>query len=294
MSKALVTGSTGFVGSHLVRRLTAEGWSVSRLLRDDLETATPLAGVDDRRWDGSTGGAVAAVAAAAPDVVFHLAALFVAEHVTADVAPLVESNVLVGAQVAEAMLRAGCRLMVNTGTSWQRDAAGAYGPVCLYAATKQAFEDLLDYYVSAEGFAAITLRLYDTYGPNDVRPKLVNALAAAQRSGTPLALSPGEQLVDLVHVDDVAAAFALAGRRLLDGGSGHERFDVATGDLRSLREVVAAYGAAAGRPVPVRWGARPYRRREVMTPPAGTPLPGWQAQVSLDDGFRRLVVRDDG
>jgi len=294
VSTALVTGSTGFVGGHLVRRLAAEGWQVARLLRDGLETAAPLAGVADHPWDGSTDGALAAVAAAAPDVVFHLASLFVAEHGATDVAPLVESNVLVGAQVAEAMLRAGCRLIVNTGTSWQRDAAGAYGPVCLYAATKQAFEDLLDYYVSAEGFAAISLRLYDTYGPHDVRPKLVSALARAIRTGAPLELSPGEQLLDLVHVDDVTAAFAVAGRRLLDGGTGHERFDVATGDRRSLREVVAAYGAAAGRPVPVRWGARPYRRREVMTPPAGTPPPGWRAHVSLDDGFRRLVVRDDG
>ena len=134
-------------------------------------------------------------------------------------APLVDSNVLVGTQVAEAMLRAGCRGIVNTGTSWQRDARGAYDPVCLYAATKQAFEDVLTYYVSAEGFAATTLRLYDTYGPDDPRPKLVNALAGALRSGTPLSLSPGEQLLDLVHIDDVTAAFAAAGRRLLDGGA---------------------------------------------------------------------------
>ncbi len=291
MSRALVTGSTGFVGGHLVPRLAAEGWRVARLLREGLESATPLAGVDDHWWDGSTDGAVAAVAAAAPDVVFHLASMFVAEHAAADVAPLVESNVLAGARVAEAMLRTDRRLIVNTGTSWQRDLQGGYDPVCLYAATKQAFEDVLTYYVSAEGFAAITLRLYDTYGPDDRRPKLVSALAGALRSGTPLSLSPGEQLLDLVHVDDVTAAFATAGRRLLDGGgSGHERFDVSTGEARTLRAVVAAYGAAAGRPVPVRWGERPYRPREVMTPPAGSPLPGWRAEVSLEDGFRRLVV----
>lgn len=294
MSTALITGSSGFVGRHLVQRLVADGWQVGRLLREGLETPAPVSGVGDHWWDGSTDGAIAAIAAAAPDVVFHLASLFVAEHACADVVPLVESNVLVGTQVAEAMLHAGCRAIVNTGTSWQRDAQGAYEPVCLYAATKQAFEDVLSYYVSAEGFAAVTLRLYDTYGPDDPRPKLVSALAGALRSGTPLALSPGEQRLDLVHVDDVTAAFAAAGRRLLDGGAGHERFDVSSGQTRTLRAVVAAYGTALGRPVPVRWGERPYRRREVMTPPAGTPLPGWRAEISLEDGFRRLVVRDDG
>jgi nucleoside-diphosphate-sugar epimerase len=285
-----VTGSTGFVGSHLVHRLASDGWQVGRLLRNDIESAALVAGVRDHWWDGSTAAAVAAVAAAAPDVVFHLASLFVAEHGAADVVPLVESNVLAGAQVAEAMLRAGCRLMVNTGTSWQRDRAGAYDPVCLYAATKQAFEDVLTYYVNAEGFAAITLRLYDTYGPDDSRPKLVTALRRAVQSGASLSLSPGEQLLDLVHVDDVTAAFAAAGQRLLDHGAGHERFDVSSGRPRTLRAVVEAFAAAAGRPLPVRWGERPYRRREVMTPPAGRPLPGWRAEISLEEGFERLVV----
>lgn len=294
--RALVSGSTGFVGSRLVNHLAAQGWAVARLLRADLEDPAPLSdpGVRDHSWDGSTAGACEAVAAARPDVVFHLASLFIAEHVAQDVEPLIAANVLAGVQIAEAALRCGCRSLVNTGTSWQYGGAGGYEPVCLYAATKQAFEDLLAYYVAAERFHVVTLRLYDTYGRSDPRPKLFAALQRCAASGVTLALSPGDQLLDLVHVDDVVRAFALAGERALGGDAALESFDVSSGRHVSLREVVALYTEAVGRPVPVAWGGRDYRRREVMVPPPGRGLPGFTPAVSLEEGLADMAVPDAG
>jgi nucleoside-diphosphate-sugar epimerase len=288
--RALVSGSTGFVGSRLVEHLAAQGWAVARLLRRDLESPEPLAGVSDHSWDGSTASACEAAAAAEPDVVFHLASLFVAEHAAHDVAPLIGANLLVGTQIAEAALRCGCRGLVNAGTSWQYRADRTYEPVCLYAATKQAFEDLLAYYVAAEGFHVVTLRLYDTYGPHDPRPKLLAALRRCADSGIALALSPGEQLLDLVHVDDVARAFALAGERALSGAAALESFDVSSARRIALKEVVALYGEAIGRPVPVAWGRRAYRRREVMVPPPGRGMPGWTPTISLERGLATMAV----
>ena len=291
--RALVSGSTGFVGTHLVRHLASQGWAVGRLVRSGLESPEPGAGgVRDHYWDGSTSSACAAVAAAAPDVVFHLASLFVAEHAADDVAPLIAANLLVGTQIAEAMLRCGCRSLVNAGTSWQYGTSRAYEPVCLYAATKQAFEDILAYYVLAEGFHVVTLRLYDTYGPHDRRPKLFAALRQCADSGVALALSPGEQLLDLVHVDDVAQAFALAGQRARGDGAALETFDVSCARQVTLKQVVALYAQAIGRPVPVVWGGRGYRRREVMVPPVGRTLPGWTPAVSLERGLATMQVPD--
>jgi len=279
---------------HLTRHLASLGWEVARLLRRDLESLTPssAAGVLDFAWDGTTESAIQAVADAAPSVVFHLASLFVAEHGPADVVPLTSSNLVVGTQIAEAMLQCGCRRLVNTGTSWQRDAEGRYDPVCLYAATKQAFEDLLAYYVSAEGFRLITLRLYDTYGPCDRRAKLFAAMRNAVASGSAVSMSPGEQLLDLVHIDDVVHAFAIAGERLLQGDEGMASYDVSSGRRVSLRDVARMYGDVVGCEVPIAWGERPYRRREVMVPPPGQALPGWQPTVRLEDGIAAMEAAD--
>jgi len=226
-----------------------------------------------------------------PRVVFHLAARTQSRHEPEDVDPLVEANVAFPTELVEAMIRAGSRLFVGAETFWQSDGSGAYSPVCLYAATKQAFRDILKYYVEAEGLSALSLVLYDVYGPADPRDKLLNALAKAVLSGQVLSLSPGDQMIELVHVSDVARAFAIAGDRLDCGQApGMQTYGVFGGQARTLKEIVGIFGEVAQASVPVQWGGRPHRPREVMQPYVGHPvLPGWRAQVDLRDGLREVL-----
>jgi nucleoside-diphosphate-sugar epimerase len=229
---------------------------------------------------------------AAPCVVFHLASLFLSQHTSDDVERLIQSNVLLGTQLAEAMSVCGVKRLLNTGTSWQHYQNQDYSPVNLYAATKQAFEDVLQYYVEAAGLQVITLKLFDTYGPNDPRPKLLQLLSHASREGKPLDMSPGEQSIDLVHIDDVVEAFGIAARRLLNEQvTGHESYAVGSGQAMRLQDVVMVFESAAGVKVPVRWGRRPYRVREVMVPADNLErLPGWSPRIKLEDGLRESIA----
>jgi len=201
---------------------------------------------------------------------------------------LIRSNVLFGNQLLEAMKVSGVRFLINTGTSWQHYNNEDYNPVCLYAATKQAFEAILEYYVQACDIKAITLKLFDTYGPNDPRQKLFHLLNKAAMSGEPLDMSAGEQLIDLVHVDDVVDAYMIAAQRLLDGKvSVHEDYAVSSGCSLPLKELVALYSDATGWNVNVNWGARPYRFREVMRPwDKGRAIDGWRPKIALGKGLK--------
>jgi len=205
---------------------------------------------------------------------------------------LVASNILFGTQLLEAMDQSGACCLVNTGTAWQNYENQAYDPVNLYAATKQAFEDIARYYVQARGQRMVTLRLCDTYGPNDPRPKLFALLKRALATGEVLVMSPGEQLIDLVFIDDVVEAFRLAGERLLrDEAAAAEIHAVTSGSPITLKGLVARFAEAVGMPLSVCWGGRPYRPREVMAPPRlFGPLPGWQAKVSLAEGLGRIAA----
>ena len=286
--RALITGATGFIGSALSARLAAKGWEVHALVRDD---GLPVpAGITPHAIDGTTATVMRAVSAVEPDVAFHLASLFVPSHTPEQVEPIVASNVLFGTQLLEAMSGAGCTKLVNTGTVWQHHDGAEYEPVSLYAASKQAFEDMLAYYVSAREFRAVTLELFDTYGPNDPRPKLFSVLRRAAATGESLAMSPGEQLIDYVYIDDITAAFLGAAERLLTAAApGVERFEVRTGHPRRLRDIVETYARVTGRRPNVEWGARPYRDREMMTPwTRGAELPGWRATVDLEQGIRMM------
>lgn len=289
---ALVTGSTGFVGGHLVRRLVREGWQVHVVSRigSCLPDAPELAHVKNHIHDGSTQSLVECVTHAKPDVVFHLASLFLSQHAVKDIESLIQSNVLFGSQLLEAMKLNGVACFINTGTSWQHFNNEDYNPVCLYAATKQAFEAILEYYVQACDIKAITLKLFDTYGPDDRRPKLFNLLNKAAKTGEPLDMSAGEQLIDLVHIDDVVEAYVLAAQRVLAGKAlKHEIYAVSSGHPLPLRELVELYATVTEQVVPVNWGARPYRYREVMVSwKQGENLPEWMPKISLKTGLSSL------
>ena len=293
--RALVTGASGYIGARLVRRLVADGWNVHVLLRPDSALA-PLAGlahtVTVHRDGGSTADLAGIVGQAAPDAVFHLAAAFVAEHAPQDVDTLVEANLLFSTRLLEAMRLTGVRVFVNTGTAWQHFGNQDYDPVNLYAATKQAFEAILTYYVNAHGLHAATLALFDTYGPDDERPKLMRALWQAAASNAPLAMSGGAQLLDMVYVDDVVDAYLAAEQALRGTGPVQQRYGVSSGLPLTLKEFVAAFEAATGAHLNVQWGARPDRAREMMQAWTGFEAPpGWQARVGLAEGIRRSAPR---
>ncbi|MDQ5984339.1 MAG: CDP-abequose synthase [Syntrophus sp. SKADARSKE-3] len=293
---AFVTGAAGFIGSRLTRRLVSEGWTVHCMIKEAPDSAilADLAGrIHIHVRDGSTGQLCRIFENAKPDCVFHLASLFLADHGPEDVPELIESNLSFPASLLDAMARCGINRLVNTGTSWQYDERGAVQPVNLYAATKEAFEDIIRYYVDAHGLKVVTLVLYDTYGPGDPRRKLVNLLLGLLQSEEPLFMSPGEQRIDLVHVNDVIEAFRTASELLLTGREGdHGHYAVTSGDFLSLKEIVALFEAAAGRKLNVQFGKRPYRTREVMNPWHGLEvLPGWRPTFTLATGFADMLAK---
>jgi nucleoside-diphosphate-sugar epimerase len=285
----LITGATGFIGTHLANHLVARRATVVALVRPTTDLQRIPTGVTPTLYDGSPSGLAELLQRVRPDVAFHLAARFVAQHTADDIAGLVLDNVLFSAQLFDALAHSGCRRLVNVGTGWQHQVSAPSRPVNLYAATKQAVEGLLAFYTDSTCIRAVTLKLLDTYGPNDRRPKLFNILERASTSGQPLAMSRGEQLLDLVHdVGDVNALVVAAERAGSEGTEPSEVFSVPAMTRYTLREVVELYGSITGRHVQVVWGGRPYRDREVMIPWSGAALPGWQPRITLEDGLRTL------
>lgn len=292
---ALVTGASGFIGSHLVQQLIAEGWRVNVLLREN--SALPdfikeYSEIVQHIYTGATEDLIRIIAESKPTVVYHLASLFLSEHQSKDINELVNSNILLGCQILEAMKVNKVRLFVNTGTSWQHYDNKDYSPVNLYASTKQAFEDILQFYVESGFINAITLQLCDTYGLHDPRRKLIRLLKEVATTMQPLGMSAGEQWIDLVHVDDVVQAYIKSAERLIgDFVSQQEVYAVSSGKPVQIRELVKVIENEIHHALPINWGERPYRDREVMKPWKSNLLPGWQAQISLEEGMYTIFSK---
>jgi nucleoside-diphosphate-sugar epimerase len=183
----------------------------------------------------------------------------------------------------------GCRRIIVAGTVWQHFCEGNDAPATLYAAMKDAQARILRYYADAFGFAVGQLFLPDTYGPDDPRRKIFTLLREAALSGEVLAMSPGEQLLDLIYVDDVIEAFHAAGAAVCGSASGCHSWVARPQRRYSLRQVVEAWKRVTLRDVSIAWGGRPYRAREVMAPWQGAAsVPGWEPRIGLEEGIRRM------
>lgn len=268
--KVLVTGATGFIGSNLCRKLLSNDFKVHILIRknskfeylEDIKNK-----LEKYIWDNSIKNLSEYLKANEIECVFHLAAFMKTEHEMNDIEELLNSNILFGTKILEAMKYSNIKKIINTGTYWQHYNSEEYNPVDLYAATKEAFEKIIKYYVEAENIRCITLKLFDTYGENDKRPKLINLLNKFADEGKELDMSLGEQKLDLVHIDIVTKAFLRAYDKLQkDKNVKNEIYGVSSGKQVSLREIVENFERDTGKKLKINWGARPYRKREVMEP----------------------------
>jgi len=198
-----------------------------------------------------------------------LASYFIGEHQEKDLIPLVQSNVLFGTQVLDAAVKAGCKWFLNTGTFWQHYNGSKYDPVNLYAATKQALEDIGHYYANAHGLRFCTLKLCDTYGPNDTRNKIFNLWEKNSKSGERLDMSQGDQLIDIVHVDRVVDSYMHLICALNSGLINQENCDsyyVTSNQTITLKGLAQEYERTHRVKLNINWGGRSYRQREVMEP----------------------------
>lgn len=290
---ALVTGATGYIGSNLTRRLVSENWQVHIVVRTDSNLKI-LSPVLDQLFvhvhDGTTKNIIDIVTSASPEVIFHLASLFIVQHKSEDIEPLITSNILFSTQLAEAAVVNKVKKFINTSTSWQHFEQLDYLPVNLYASTKQAFEDILKYFADSFELKVLSLVLFDTYGPGDFRPKLVPLLINSLKSQQALEMSAGKQLIDIVYIDDVVEAFLKAFIYLDHAEVLYSRYAVSSNSPISLLDFVSLFEKTLNIKLKINWGARPYRIREVMsTWKKYDLLPNWVPQVNLSEGLKKLV-----
>lgn len=286
MSKVFITGANGFLGSNLVKHFVNNAHEVVAVIRRGGQFDN-LSGLNCQiiEYDESISSLQSGMSA--ESIVIHTASYYVAEHSEGDLPNLIQSNLQYGLNLLEAMRISGTRKIINIGTAWQGYKGESRRPVNLYAATKQAFEDFIAYYCDAEGFSAISLRLNDTYGESDKRMKLVKLLIHAGITKSPLNMSAGDQRINLSHISDVCCAVE-ASIESIPTSSSLKTFNLINKDEYTLRELVEIIENEINIVIPINFGAREYRKREVMQPLSCQPFKSFKPTVGIRDGIQRI------
>ena len=284
--KILITGATGFVGKHLVEYLK-DKHKLYILVRSDSDYSS-LCVKQAFTFVDNIDQLAEYLCHEKIDGIIHLASLYVVEHKSEQLKDLMLANIYLGTAILEACKKASVKWFLNTGTIWQNydvpDKSDEYNPVNLYAASKQAFITMAKYYIETSHIRFCTLKLCDTYGPGDTRKKVLALFDRIAFTGETLAMSPGGQKLDLLHIDDVVNGFEQLANMLNDEAvSVLPEYVLSSGKQISLRELAGIYENLHNVRLNINWGGRAYRKREVMRPYRGNVLPGWKALVLLNN-----------
>ena len=307
--RALVTGADGFIGSHLVEGLIAEGAQVRGLCLYNsqgrlgwLDYAAPEAReqVDARLGDIRDARFVESICEEI-DVVFHLAALIAIPYSYVAPQSFIETNVNGTLNILEGVKRQGVGRLVHTSTSEvygtpselpirESHALRAQSP---YAASKVAADQLaLSYHASFQA-PVVILRPFNTFGPRQSTRAVVGTILAQLLDGrTEVQLGRLDTRRDLTYVDDVVRGFLLAGDT---PGIEGETIQLGTGTSYSVQQVFDAACSilnAKARPAEDPRRIRPAASEVLVLqsdPRRAADKLGWKPKISLETGLRRTA-----
>lgn len=286
----LVTGAQGYIATHVIKDCIQKNYHVIALSRSTPKIMPPQ--VKFYQYDGSFDVFAQIFTAHRIDAVIHLAGHSCHQYNIKDIDALIDVNIKMGAYLLEAMKQFGCKHLIVSASYFQHYGASAgYDPSCLYAAFKEAFNPLIQYYVNACDFKVLTLKLVDVYGPHDPRAKIINLLFKSLLNNTELLLSPGAQELATVYIDDVAQGFMDALLELWNFNTAqHLQYFLADNNYITLKGLAAKIADITHTSLDnIKFGQLPYRDREIMKPYVGVPLPHWQPKISLDEGLKKIV-----
>lgn len=310
MTRLLLTGAAGFIGSHVAEALLRRGDEVvgvdnfdpfySRAMKE--QNISGLASDRFRLHEASILDSGAMQRLLTPDTVLvHLAGRAGVRPSLADPVGYAETNVVGTAVLLDAAQKVGVTRVVFASSSSVygddtpspfREDAPANAPVSPYAATKRSAELLLSAMAPLFGFKAAALRFFTVYGPRQ-RPDLaIHAFARQMSNGQPITLyGDGSQARDYTYADDIVQGVLAAIDWTAEAPVGMEVFNLGGNRAVPLRDMVAELSSALGLEPEIRWA--PCQPGDVQNTAAdltksGRVL-GYAPQTSFSEGMRRFA-----
>ncbi len=295
--KILLTGITGFIGSHLARQLKETDGEIYALVRahsnhwriEDFQSSLKLV-----QGDLSDAAALEElITAIKPEVCLHLAwfaepGLYVNSMQNLDM-------LTASLRLASLAARSGCQYFMGVGTCFEYDLSYGYlsestpvKPDSLYAASKLAFKLMLEQIAHKTGLKTAWVRLFYQYGAYEDKRRVIPAVITSLLNNQKQKLTLGEQIRDYLQVEDVASALAALFRQRVTG-----EVNIGSGNPITIRDLTMKIGTLLGRTDLLEYGAIPYKPDEPMFVCANNrrlvETTGWKPRFDLEEGLLKAI-----
>ena len=283
----LLTGATGFLGSHLLEALLKQHYKVV-ILKRSTSNAWRIDHLLDQviSYDVDTQPLEMAFEQQRVDAVIHTACQYGRNGES--LCQMVESNLMFGVRLLEAGIRFNSDTFFNTDTLLQKH-------LNAYTLSKKHLVEWLQQ--QSDKIQVVNLKLEHMYGTKDDTTKFVPWVISQLKSNAPeIKLTLGEQQRDFIYIDDVVSAYLLALEKSSSLTNFNE-FDVGTGELITVRSFLEKlkqrYDTDCKQTTTkLAFGAIPYREGEMMRVEVNNKsllVLGWKPAISLDKGFNFIL-----
>lgn len=295
----LLTGATGFLGTHLLNELLLDNtYNVAILIRNldkflnsniDQKSSVNLTviNINASEWKSK-------VKDFNPYVVIHFAAYLTSFDDENSISKLIEGNLVFGCNLLDALKGTNLKYFINTGTSTEyRTTTNQTDPAYLYSATKTAFRSILSYYQSLIRFKTVNVIPYTIYGGIDTQKKLIDYIYQSAFDKIAINMSPGEQVLDFIHIHDVVDFYKELISKISDVTESYTELELGTSIGTSPKQLAAIIELVLNKKTNINWGGVPYRDRDTMYSVADLKhtyrILNWKPQIKINVGVEMYI-----
>jgi nucleoside-diphosphate-sugar epimerase len=260
----LITGATGFLGSHLVKALLNDNYKVVILKRsfsetkriDDVLSQCYVYNIDQCELSNPFEdlGKI--------DAVIHTATCYGRNNETT--AGILEANVVFPLKLLEISSFYKTDIFFNTDTFFNKDGA-SYSYLNTYTTSKKHFLDWGKQFAQKQSIKFVNLKLEHIFGAGDNDSKFVTyIIKSCLNNVEELKLTAGEQKRDFIHIDEVVSIYQLLLKKVQDDPIFYQEYPAGSGQAITIRELVEMIHRLTESKTILKFGVLPYREGEIM------------------------------
>ena len=222
----LITGSTGFIGQNLTKLLLSLNYKVLVLIRKESKNKLFVKKTQKNNknfhpiYFNNINTLPKKISKLKINYVINLATKWIDKHNYKDLIDLINSNILFNTAVLDVVPKKNLKKFINVSTYALFKTSKKYNPYNLYAATKKSFEDIIAYYQNNyKKTYFYNLYLYDNYGVNDKRSKIIAKILKDYKTNKKTTILSNKVELNLLNVSEICKAFRLILEKKINSGN---------------------------------------------------------------------------
>lgn len=286
--KILLTGATGFLGSHLLESFIHQGFDVSILKRSTSDTwriSHLIEKIKSYNIDEATINSI--LREASPEIIVHTACSYGRKNES--LIDIVNSNLILGINLLEESIKYNVKTFINTDSLLPRN-------INDYSLSKAQFTDWL--MIRSNKIKVINLKIEHIYGIHDDSKKFIPWIINEMiNESTSINLTSGIQKRDFIYVSDVVDAYNLVIQKNATLQSWNE-FELGTNTFIQVKKLVLKLALLIEEKFDkiilprLNFGSLSYRKDEIMIPILDNSKLiklGWKPEVTIDEGLNKII-----